>query len=84
MKFEQQNLLSDVKDFPHLPLPRNPDSYLNLQNWVCLSWDNRAYNVCPSPQGPSRELGSQGRCLIHAVAGRGSMACSVVALLFFG
>lgn len=53
-----------------------PGSYLNLQNWVCLSWDNRAHIVCSSPQGPSRELGPQGRCWINTVAGPRSMAHS--------
>ena len=44
MKLEQQNLLSDVKDLPHLP-PCSPERYLNLQNQVCFSWDNRAHIV---------------------------------------
>ena len=60
----------------------HPDSYLSTQNWVCFSWANRAHIVHPSPQEPSREHGSQSRCLIHAVAGPGSTAWGIVALLF--
>lgn len=83
MKSAWQNSLSDTKGFPHRPppllLPRHPESYLNLQNSVCLSWHTRPHVVWPLSRGPSREPGSQGRHFINDVAGPSSNAHSAIA-----